>query len=466
MANSRAGVSVNTPVPPALEFLELLQRKRDGGRLTPQEIDSLISSFTRGEIPDYQMAALLMAIYIRGMNLRETVALTQAMMKSGQVMNLSMLSGPKVDKHSTGGVGDKVSLILAPLVAACGVIVPMVSGRSLGHTGGTLDKLEAIPGFKTNLGLDEFTQILGKIGVAIIGQTEEMCPADQKMYALRDVTATVESLPLITASIMAKKLAEGIDGLVLDVKTGRGAFMPRLRAARQLARLMISVGVKMGKRVVALITAMDQPLGNTVGNALEVREAIAALKNRWPPDLKEVTLTLAEEMLLLAGRAQTRPQARRQILRVLENGRALQKFQQMVKEQGGNPAVVEDDTLLPVAKYKRDCLAEREGYIRSIDAYQVGMLGLDIGLGRRRLTDQISPGAGFVFHKKVGDQVKESEVLAEVFADADVSAERVAARLAQCFTYSERPVQVGRSILERLTAQSEFGKQRKGTHLR
>lgn len=405
-----------------------------------------------------------MAVYIQGMNARETVALTRAMMNSGRVLDLSTLSGPKVDKHSTGGVGDKVSLILAPLVAACGVIVPMVSGRSLGHTGGTLDKLEAIPGLKTNLGLDEFTQILKKIGVAIIGQTAEMCPADKKLYALRDVTATVESLPLITASIMAKKLAEGIDGLVLDVKTGQGAFMRRLRTARQLAQLMLAVGAKMEKKVVALITAMDQPLGNTVGNALEVREAIAALKNHWAPDLKELTFALAEEMLLLAGRAQTRPQARRQILRVLESGRALQKFQQMVEEQGGDPAVVEDERLLPVANYKRECLAEREGYIRVIDAYQVGMLGLDIGLGRRRLTDRVSPGAGFVFRKKVGDQVQKGEVLAEVFADTDISAERVAARLAKCFTYSERPVTTGRKILERLITPKESPKGRRGRH--
>ncbi|NPV14448.1 thymidine phosphorylase [candidate division WOR-3 bacterium] len=447
-----------------MEFLELLRRKRDRGRLTPQEINWLINSFTGGSIPDYQMAAFLMAVYIQGMNVRETVAMTRAMMNSGRVLDLSTLSGPKVDKHSTGGVGDKVSLILAPLVAACGVIVPMVSGRSLGHTGGTLDKLEAIPGFKTNLGLDEFTQILKKIGVAIIGQTAEMCPADKEMYALRDVTATVESLPLITASIMAKKLAEGIDGLVLDVKTGQGAFMRRLRTARQLAQLMLAVGAKMEKKVVALITAMEQPLGNTVGNALEVREAIAALKNHWAPDLKELTFALAEEMLLLAGRAQTRPQARRQILRVLESGRALQKFQQMVEEQGGDPAVVEDERLLPVANYKRECLAEREGYIRVIDAYQVGMLGLDIGLGRRRLTDRVSPGAGFVFRKKVGDQVQKGEVLAEVFADTDISAERVAARLAKCFTYSERPVTTGRMILERLITPKESPKGRRGRH--
>jgi len=462
VASSRAGVSAKRPALPAVEFLELLRRKRDRGRLTPEEINWLVSSFTSGAIPDYQMAAFLMAVYIQGMNTRETVALTRAMMSSGRVLDLSTLPGPKVDKHSTGGVGDKVSLILAPLVAACDVIVPMVSGRSLGHTGGTLDKLESIPGFKTDLALDEFTRILERIGVAIIGQTAEMCPADKKMYALRDVTATVESLALITASIMAKKLAEGIDGLVLDVKTGRGAFMQRLRTARQLAKLMLSVGETMGKRVCALITAMDQPLGVAVGNALEVREAIGALKNQWPPDLKEVTVALAEEMLLLAGRAQKRQQARRQILRVLENGRALERFKQMVEAQGGNPAVVDDEKLLPVARYQRAVRAEGEGYVRAIDAYQVGVLGLDIGLGRRSITDRVAPGAGFMFYKKVGDPVKKGDVVAEVFAEQEDKAESVAAQLAKCFTYSERPVPGVRLILERLTAAAGSRRGRRG----
>lgn len=445
-----------------MEFLELLRRKRDRGKLNAPEINWLIQNFVSGEIPEYQMAALLMAIYLRGMNLNETVDLTQAMIESGQVIDLSALSGPKVDKHSTGGVGDKVSLILAPLVAACGVVVPMVSGRSLGHTGGTLDKLESIPGFRTDLSSTEFVRVLEKVGVAIVGQSAEICPADKKLYALRDVTATVESLPLITASIMAKKLAEGIDGLVLDVKTGRGAFLPRLRDALRLARLMLAVGGKLGKKVGALITAMDQPLGRTVGNALEVEEAIEALKKRWAPDLKEVTLRLAEEMLLLGGRAQTYPQAGRQIMRALDTGQALERFRKMIAAQGGDPAVVENYELLPRARYRMETRAEKDGYIRTIDAYRVGLLGLDIGLGRRLLTDRVSPGAGFVFYKKVGDRVKKGEVLAEVFADDKGKVEMVAVQLGKCFAYSERPVPAEKVILKYLTAKPEPRKKRRG----
>ncbi|MGQ9678044.1 MAG: thymidine phosphorylase, partial [bacterium] len=308
----------------------------------------------------------------------------------------------------------------------------------------------------------EFVRVLEKVGLAIVGQTAEICPADKKLYALRDVTATVESLPLITASIMAKKLAEGIDGLVLDVKTGRGAFMPRLRLARQLARLMLAVGRKLEKKVVALITAMDQPLGRTVGNALEVKEAIEALKNRWMPDLKEVTLALAEEMLLLAGQAQSRAQARRRIMRTLESGQALIQFQKMVEAQGGDPAVVENYELLPCSPYKMELRAEKDGFIRTIDAYRVGLLGMDIGLGRRLLTDSVSPGAGFVFWKKVGDKVKKGELLAEIFADDKGKAETVALQLGKCFVYSERPVPADRLIFERLTTKPKARKGKRG----
>ncbi len=386
------------------------------------------------------MSAWLMAVYLRGLSRSETVALTKAMLDSGTTLDLSRLSGPKIDKHSTGGVGDKVSLILAPLVAACGVIVPMVSGRSLGHTGGTLDKLASIPGFKTDLKLAEFYQVLEKVGVGIIGQTEEMCPADKKLYALRDVTGTVESIPLIAASIMSKKLAEGIDGLVLDVKTGNGAFMRQRRDARQLARLMLSIGNAFGKNVVALITDMSQPLGRAVGNALEVKEAIEALKGNWPPDLQEVTLALGEEMLLLAGKAANRPQARRLLLRALTTNRALKKFQEMIEAQGGDPRVVDDYSLLPSANYKKEVFANEKGYIRSIDTLKVGLLGLEIGLGRKTLDDKIDPGAGFIFRKKRNERVEKGEVLAEVFASKETLTEKVAAALAKCFTYSATPV--------------------------
>ncbi len=433
-----------------MDFFTLLRRKRDRGRLTPQEFEWLINAFLKGEIPDYQMAAFLMAVYLQGLSLQETVALTSVIMNSGTVVDLSDIAGAKVDKHSTGGVGDKVSLILAPLVAACGVVVPMVSGRSLGHTGGTLDKLESIPGLRTDLKVDEFKRVLERVGVAIIGQTDEMCPADRRIYALRDVTGTVESIPLIASSIMAKKLAEGIDGLVLDVKTGAGAFMRRIRDARRLALLMVAIGKRFGKQVVAFITEMWQPLGVTVGNALEVKEAIEALRGSWTDDLKEVTFTLAEEMLLLANRAKSRVQARRQLLRALSTGRALEKFRQMIAAQGGDDRVVDDYTLLPIARVTREVFAERSGYIRAIDALAVGMLGLELGLGRKVLSDRVEHGTGFVFHKKVGARVAKGEVIAEVYASREIQAERVAARLARCFNYGESPPSVDRVVLERI----------------
>ncbi len=433
-----------------MEFLSLLQRKKERGRLTEEEIDWLVKSYTRGEIPDYQMSAFLMAVYLHGMSKIETIALTRALMASGQVLDLSGIKGVKVDKHSTGGVGDKVSLVLTPLVAACGVVVPMASGRSLGHTGGTLDKLESIPGFRTNLTLKEFYQVLERVGAAIIGQTDELCPADRKLYALRDVTATVDSIPLIAASIMAKKLAEGIDGVVLDVKTGSGAFMQRARQARRLAGLMVEIGTAMGKKVVALITNMSQPLGKMVGNSLEVREALAALGGKGSEDLMEVTLSLGEEMLLIAGIAKKRQQARRLLLRALVTRRALKKFQEMIAAQGGNPKVVDNPELLPLARHKRETLAEDSGYIRAIDARQVGLLGLQIGLGRKKLEDKVDPGAGFVFLKKVGDRVNKGEVLAEVYATDETKAEMAAAKLAGCFSYSERQPEPDEMIIERL----------------
>lgn len=449
-----------------MEFLSLLQRKQKRGRLTAAEIEWLINGYTRGEIPDYQMAAFLMAAYLRGLVKGETIALTRALMQSGQVLNLSAIPGPKVDKHSTGGVGDKVSLVLTPLVAACGVVVPMVSGRSLGHTGGTLDKLESIPGFRTDLTIREFTAVLERVGAAMIGSTEEMCPADRKLYALRDVTGTVDSIPLIASSIMAKKLAAGIEGLVLDVKTGSGAFLPRLRAARQLARLMIDIGTAMGKRVRALITSMSQPLGWAVGNSLEVKEAIETLKGKGPNDLLEVTLALGQEMLILAGVARKRQQATRLLLRALTTGRALSKFQALIQAQGGNPAVIDEPGLLPSGRYRQETRAETSGYIRTLDAYQVGMLGLEIGLGRRRLDDLIDPGAGFVFRKKAGDRVEKGEILAEVYAASQAKAEATAEKLRHCFSYSDRPVQAEELIIERLLPDEDKVRRKAGARRR
>jgi pyrimidine-nucleoside phosphorylase len=441
-----------------VDILSLLRCKQQRGRLKAAEIEWLIAAYTRGEIPDYQMAAWLMAVYLRGLDKSETVALTRAMMNSGTVLDLTAIPGPKIDKHSTGGVGDKVSLVLAPLVAACGVVVPMISGRSLGHTGGTLDKLESIPGFRTSLTTDEFYAALRKNGVAFIGQTAELCPGDRQLYALRDVTGTVDSIPLIAASIMAKKLAEGIDGLVLDVKMGSGAFMATRRQARKLARLMIDIGTAFGRKVRALITSMQQPLGRTVGNALEVREAISCLRGEGPADLLEITLALGTEMLVLGGIATRHQQARRLLLRALTRGQGLEKFRQIIETQGGNPAVIDRPELLPSARYVKNALATASGYVRAIDAYQVGLLGLEIGLGRRKLDDRIDPAAGFVFLKKVGERVNKGEVIAEVYAAEETKAEMVAAKLAGCFFYSERQPAPDELIIERLAPQVSRGK--------
>jgi len=412
-----------------MQVYDLIRRKRDRGRLSTQEIQTLVSAYVAGKVPEYQMAAMLMAICIRGMTDEETSALTLALMNSGDVFDLSGIPGPKVDKHSTGGVGDKVSLILAPLAAACGVIVPMVSGRALGHTGGTLDKLEAIPGFKTDLSSTQFARNVAKVGLCIMGPTKRMCPADKKLYALRDVTATVDSISLIAASVMAKKLAEGIDSLVLDVKTGSGAFMPRAAQARSLARQMIAIGARLGKKVVAVVTEMSEPLGLAVGNAIEVVEAIEALKGNWTSDLEEVTLALGEEMLVLAGIASGPEQARRLLLRAVDNGAGLEKFRQMVKAQGGEPRVLEDYTLLPQPRHRAEVKAGSGGFLRRIDAWQVGRLGMRLGLGRSELTSPVDPSAGFLFSKKVGDQVARGEVVAEVLGGEETRVREAAAEL-------------------------------------
>jgi pyrimidine-nucleoside phosphorylase len=413
----------------SMQLYELIRRKRDKGRLSDEEIEELVFAYAAGRVPDYQMAAMLMAIFFRGMTVEETAALTHAMMNSGDVFDLSSIPGPRVDKHSTGGVGDKVSLILAPLVAACGVKVPMVSGRSLGHTGGTLDKLESIPGFRTDLSFAQFRKNIVGTGLSIMGQTKRMCPADRKLYALRDVTATVDSIPLIAASIMSKKLAEGADGLVLDVKTGSGAFMSRTAQARRLARTMIAIGLQLGKKVVALVTDMSEPLGESVGNAVEVVEAIEALKGHWRPDLEEVTLALGEEMLVLAGLASSPAQARRLLMRALSRGLGLEKFRQMVRAQGGNPKVIDDYNMLPQPAYRLDVCAASAGFVRSIDALQVGLLGLGLGVGRQNLDSKIDQSAGFLFKKKVGDRVARADVLAEVLGSDEAKVKRAASCL-------------------------------------
>ena len=384
---------------------DLIRQKRDGLSLSKAEILSFIAGFTRGEIPDYQASALLMAICLRGMDVRETADLTDAMLQSGRTLDLSSLPGAKVDKHSTGGVGDKTSLVVAPVAAAAGLCVPMISGRALGHTGGTLDKLEAIPGFNPRLSLSEFRRVLETCGFAFGAATEEIAPADQKLYALRDVTATVESIPLITASIMSKKLAEGIDGLVLDVKAGAGAFMPTLEDARALAASLVATGEAHGKRVHALITDMSQPLGKAAGNALEVIEAVETLKGRGPCDLTELCRELAAHMLVVGRVTDSLDEARARFDSVIRSGEALGRFARVVAEQGGDPRVLEDYALLPQAQHQDSIRASETGFIAALNARMIGTASMLLGAGRERSDAQIDPAVGVVFEKKVGDAV-------------------------------------------------------------
>ena len=394
----------------------LIERKRDGGRIEPGEWRALALAYAKGHVPDYQMAALLMACYLRGLDRAETAALTEAMIASGDRLDLSHLGRPRVDKHSTGGVGDKVSLVLAPLVASLGVAVPMMSGRSLGHTGGTLDKLESIPGFRTDLSLSDARAQLEAIGCALIGQTPEIAPADRKMYALRDATATIESIPLMAASIMSKKLAEDLTGLVLDMKRGSGAFLPELERVLELADVMIKLASDRGCACVALVTAMDRPLGRACGNALEVEEAVAALKGEGPPDLMSVTYALGAEMLVLAGVARDTDAARRELEKSIGTGRAAEKFQQIIEAQGGNPGVVDDPAVLPQAAECELFTAPRRGFVARIDPKVIGRAIVEMGGGRTRVEDVVDPSVGFVVTARPGDWVEAGEPLATIFS--------------------------------------------------
>ncbi len=394
----------------------LIERKRDGGRIEPGEWRAVALAYAKGHIPDYQMSALLMACFIRGLDRGETAALTEAMLVSGDRLDLKHLPLPRIDKHSTGGVGDKVSLVLAPLVASLGVAVPMMSGRSLGHTGGTLDKLESIPGFRTDLSLAQARAQIERLGCVMIGQTPEIAPADKKMYALRDATATVESIPLIASSIMSKKLAEDLNGLVLDIKRGSGAFLPELERVLHLADVMIKLGADHGCPCVALVTAMDRPLGRACGNALEVEEAIAALKNEGPPDLMEVTYALGAEMLVLAGVAEDLIDARRDLERAIADGRAAERFQRIIEAQGGNPAVVDDPAVLPQAAECEIFGAPRRGFVARIEPKAIGRGIIEMGGGRTRVEDQADPTVGFVITARPGDWVEAGEPMATIFA--------------------------------------------------
>ena len=429
---------------------ELIRRKRDAGALTREEIFFLIQEHTRGAVPDYQMSAWLMAVCWRGMTPEETADLTEAMLRSGEVLDLSGLPGKKVDKHSTGGVGDKTSLVVAPVVAAAGVIVPMISGRGLGHTGGTLDKLEAIPGFNVRLSLPDFRRALAEVGCALIGQTAEIAPADRKLYALRDVTATVESIPLITASILSKKLAEGIDALVLDVKVGSGAFMKDLASARQLAESMRAIGTRMGKRVVALLTNMDQPLGRAVGNALEVAEAVETLKGGGPEDFRALCRELTAWMLVLGGVAAKVEEGRARFDELIRSGAAAKKFREIIARQGGDPRVVDDPTRLPQARQRKDFPASAGGYLAKMDAERIGRAAMALGAGRARVEDAIDPAVGLIVHKKVGDRVEPKEPLATLCFNDDGMLAEAQARLEGAFTLASAPPPPASLILDTL----------------
>ena len=430
-----------------MHVTDLIRKKRDGGSLERAEIEFLIDGYTRGLIPDYQMSAWLMAVLLRGMNRAELAALTESMLNSGQVMNFNELPAPRIDKHSTGGVGDKTSLVIAPVVAAGGLYVPMISGRGLGHTGGTLDKLESIPGFNVNLAADEFRKVLSQCGAAMIGQTAEIAPADKKLYALRDVTGTVESPYLICASIMSKKLAEGIDALVLDVKTGSGAFMKTEKDAAFLAELMVETGQRLGKKIVALITDMNQPLGFAVGNALEVSECIDVLNGGGPDDLRELCLILCAWMFLLGGKVASVENGRKLAETMISSGKAKEKFQEMIKLQGGNPAVVDDPGLLPRARHRAEILSSSTGYVSSIMCENIGTACVLLGGGREKKEDAVDPAVGIMVHKKLGDKVSTGEALCTVHFNSADRLEMAKPLIVNSYTIAPEPPKQERKLV-------------------
>ena len=416
---------------------QLIERKRDGGRIEPGEWEALIASYLRDEVTDAQMASLLMAVFFRGLDRDETAALTDTMLHSGASLDLSHVMAPRLDKHSTGGVGDKVSLILAPLIASLGAVVPMMSGRGLGHTGGTLDKLESIRGFRTRLSLAETRAQVDRIGCALIGQSEEIAPADRRLYALRDATATVESIPLIAASIMSKKLAEGLTGLVLDIKRGSGAFMPQVERGLELAHTMVALGQRRGVPVVALVTAMDRPLGRACGNALELEEAIHALHGEGPPDLMTVTYALGAEMLVLGGMAPTRDAARRAMEVAISSGKAAAKFREIIDAQGGDPSVVDDPSTLPQAECCELYFASRGGFVARIDPRRIGFGVIELGGGRSRPGDPVDHSVGFVLAARPGDLVREGEPVATIMARNSDGVEAGRRALQEAITIAE-----------------------------
>jgi pyrimidine-nucleoside phosphorylase len=438
-----------------MRAVDIIRKKRDAGELTREEIEFLVHGATDDSIPDYQLAAWLMAVVWRGMTHAELATLTEAMLHSGQVLDLSDIPGIKVDKHSTGGVGDKTSLVIAPIVAAAGLPVPMISGRGLGHTGGTLDKLESIPGFNVNLSIADFRRVLKACGCALIGQTPEIAPADKKLYSLRDVTATVESPYLICASIMSKKLAEGIDALVLDVKTGNGAFMKQEKDAVYLAELMVETGRRMGKKMVALITDMEQPLGRKIGNALEVEECLEVLVGGGPEDLRELCLDLSAWMLTLGGKCAKVSEGREIAAELIANGRARDKFREIIRLQGGDTQVVDDPSRLPKAKRTAHAISMKSGYITAIRGEQVGIASMLLGGGREKKEDSVDPAVGIVLEKKVGDEVQSGSSLCTIHFNSEARKGEALAMLATSFEIGPtKPA--ARPLVRRIIGAKEF----------
>lgn len=433
---------------------ELISKKRDGLELTDEEIAFIIKGFTKDNLPDYQMSAFLMATYFQGMNDRETMSLTRYMLQSGETVDLSDIPGIKVDKHSTGGVGDKVSIVLAPIVAAAGVRIPMISGRGLGHTGGTLDKLESIPGFRVDYSIDEFKQKIAKIGVCLVGQTPTLVPADKKMYALRDVTATIQAVPLITGSIMSKKLAEGIDALVLDVKTGKGAFMKNYDDSLQLAKKLIAVGKHFDKPTIAYITNMNEPLGNKIGNWLEIEECIDALHGNGPADLMEITHQLSGTMIYLGGKTDSIEEGVNFSKEMIESGRAWNKFIEIVKEQNGDVSYIESPEKYKKAKFTAEIKAEQKGFVQSLDALEIGLTSVSLGAGRQTSEDIIDPTAGIILHKKTGEPVKSGETIVGIYTNKRDILSKAEKRLRQMIKIGENTVNKDPLIIEMLDQNS------------
>lgn len=424
-----------------MNSIELIREKRNGGKLNKEEIDFLIQGYSSGSIPDYQFSAFLMAVYLNGCDKEETAHITDSMLHSGKVVDLSSIPGKKVDKHSTGGVGDKTSLILAPIAAAAGVKVPMISGRGLGHSGGTLDKLESIPGFRTDLELDEYLRVIRECGAVLIGQTAEIAPADKKIYALRDVTATVESIPLITGSIMSKKLAEGIDGLVLDIKTGSGAFMKTIDEAEKLGNSLVDTAKRFRKSVIGFITDMNQPLGNFIGNWLEIVESVEVLRGKDVPDLVDVTLHLSGAMIYLADLAGSIEEGIEISGKMISSGAAYDKFLEMVEIQGGDTGLIANISNYPKSKYHEKIYTENSGFLAGVDNYSIGMSALQLGAGRMTKEDIIDPKAGMIFHVKIGDRLKSGDLIAEIYTDKENQIEAVKGRILNSLNYSSSAVE-------------------------